>query len=197
MGIISSSSPLSAIGMMDRRIALAIVTLALCGALWAALSKTMTRRGGLRDEQGGTSVALLSDLPGHYFTTSTSGPCYHSFGSELRVLLVQVRAEPNGIATVYAQTENWPMMPMRISGRNTELASARSNPTVGSIALPFSDREALTQLVDDAGEPGASSRCILYRADQSLRAGDVYSVGFALQRMEGSQVLVFPELALD
>ena len=87
-------------------------------------------------------------------------------------------------------------MPSRPNGR-TELASASSSPAAASIALPFNDREALARLLDDAGQLGAPSRCIVYRADQSLRAGDVYSVGLALQQTEDLQVLMFPELALE
>lgn len=170
---------------MDRRIALAIVMLAICGALWAVLSRV----GGRSDERVAASSTLLSDLSGHYFVTSSNGPCHFIFGSSVPVLLVQVRAEPSGQASIYLNTVNWPMMPDPTPGQ----ASARE--PVATIALPFNDAETVTRLVRANSETRPSERCIVYRADQSLRAGDAYSIGLELQ--QSSQVLIFPELALE
>lgn len=176
---------------MDRRIALAVVTLAICGALWAVLSRV----GGRPNERVAASTMLLSDLPGHYLATSSSGPCQSNVGSSVPVLLLQVRAEPSGQASIYLNTVNWPMMPDRPPDSTPEQGLA-SEP-VASVALPFNDAETVTRLVRANGGTRLSQRCIVYRADQSLRAGDAYSIGLALQRTQGSQVLIFPELALE
>lgn len=131
MGIIAPvrSTPLG--GLVDRRIALAIVTLAICGALWAAFSRV----GGGPDERVAASTMLLSDLPGHYLATSSNGPCHFNIGNSVPVLLVQVRAEPSGQASIYLNTVNWPMMPDRPRDSTSEPASA-SEPG-GGLALHF------------------------------------------------------------
>ncbi|MEQ1491326.1 MAG: hypothetical protein ABL932_12340 [Terricaulis sp.] len=53
----------------------------------------------------------------------------------------------------------------------------------------------MTSLVDSVRAINGSRRCVIYRAEQSLSAGDVYAVGIALQ--SEAYVQLFPEEAIE
>ena len=111
------------------------------------------------------------------------------------VLLVQMRRESAFQATVYAHAQTWPpIAEPQLGGRTTMRPSSPPTRNVASVVFPFRDR-AVARLLTEVGEP--LPKCIVFRGDQFLRFGDVYSVGHALQEMPGAQLLIFPELALD
>ncbi|WP_395645411.1 hypothetical protein [Terricaulis sp.] len=173
---------------MDRRAALFIIAAALAIALWATS----------RPPQ---AMVVFSETPvwDANVMRYESGPCAHRENGKAPVVFVTVRSRQDQSLAIWAHRQDWPADPVpmvteaRLSGSLPPVLPVNSM----SAAAPFQDVRGLARLIDVTKDRQRDAICIMLRADQSLKAGDVYRVAAALQETAGSDVVLFSELAAN
>ena len=155
-------------------------------ALAASLRPSCSRSSPTDDRAAGET--LRSDLPEDFIAVSTEGACRSSMRAPIASILVTQRRDDARSTSVWLKRGRWTEM------LRAPPASADPERFVRGVAP--GNAGGVARLVEDLrGE--STPVCIVYRPDQSPRAGDVVAVGLALQRMRGSEVLLFPESATE
>jgi hypothetical protein len=95
--------------------------------------------------------------------------------------------------SVWVERGRWPALPDRPPEART---SANNSPHKFVHSIEASDAARVADLAESLTTTSTPT-CFIYRADQTLRTGDVIAVGLALQKAQNSQLLLFPELASD